>query len=101
MPEYVRVASASELAPGQVKEVTANGKTLALCNVEGTYYALDNACLHRGGPLGEGTLEGDKIECPWHAWRFDVKSGCAGPNPQMKLATYEVKVEGGDVLVAV
>lgn len=100
MPEFVRVASVSDVEPGKVKEVSANGKTIALCNVGGTFYALDNVCIHRGGPLGEGYVEGHKLECPWHGWQFDVKTGMTGVNSGMGVATYEVKVEGEDVMVA-
>jgi len=100
MPVFVKVAAVSEVEPGKVKEITANGKTIALCNVAGTLYALDNVCLHRGGPLGEGHLAGEKVECPWHGWQYDVKTGAASMNPDMKVPTYEVKVEGSDVLVA-
>lgn len=100
MPEFVRVALVSDVPPGQVKEITANGKTIALCNVGGMFYALDNVCIHRGGPLGQGYVEGHKLECPWHGWQFDVKTGITGTNPGMRVPTYEVKIEGEDVLVA-
>ncbi len=101
MPEFVRVASVTDLAPGQLKEVTVNGKTIALCNVEGTFYALDNVCVHRGGPLGEGYLDGHKVECPWHGWQFDCRTGMMGVDAGMKVPTYEVKIDGADVLVAI
>ena len=101
MPDFVRVAAASELPPGKMKPITVNGKTLALCNVGGTLYALDNVCAHRGGPLSEGYLEGDNLECPWHGWQFNVKTGCMPMNPGTQVQTYQVKVEGADVLVGV
>ncbi len=101
MPTFVKVAAVAEVESGKVKTVNANGKTLALCNVEGTFYALDNVCLHRSGPLGEGVLDGHKLECPWHSWQYDVKTGAVVMNPSMKVPTYEVKIEGVDVLVAV
>ena len=101
MAEFVKVAEVSEVAPGGVKQVTANGKTIALCNVGGQFYALDNECVHRGGPLAEGYLDGEKLECPWHAWQYDVHTGAVTMNPGAKVPTYEVKVEGSDVLVAV
>lgn len=101
MAEFVRVASVSDVEPGKVKQIKANGKTIALCNVQGTFYALDDVCIHRGGPLGEGYVEGHKLECPWHGWQFDVKTGITGANPGMCVPTYEVKIEGTDVLVAV
>lgn len=100
MPEFVSVASVSDVEPGKVKQITANGKTIALCNIEGAFYALDNVCAHRGGPLGEGYVEGHKVECPWHGWQFDVKTGFTGPNSGVGVATYEVKIDGADVLVA-
>lgn len=101
MPEFVKVANVSDLEPGNVKSVSVNGRDIALCNVGGTFYALDSACPHRGGPLGEGFLDGEKLECPWHSWQFDVKTGAMVMNPRQKVTTYEVNVEGEDVLVAV
>src|ERR1700692_2765763 len=101
MPTFVRVAFVSELEPGKVRQFTVNGTTIALCNVDGNFYALDNFCLHRGGPLGEGFLEGEKVECPWHGWQFNVKTGCKIMNPEMKVAIFEVRVEGADVLIGI
>ena len=100
MPAFVKVAAVADVEPGQLKEITVNDKTIALCNIEGTFYALDNVCVHQGGPLGQGYLEGDKVECPWHGWQYDVKTGAVVFNPSSKVAIYEVKVEGSDVLVA-
>jgi nitrite reductase (NADH) small subunit len=99
MAEFVKIAGASELPPGSgtVKEV--NGQAIALFNVAGTYYAIDNTCVHRGGPLGEGELEGDTVTCPWHAWQYSVKTGKSLNNPSACVKTYEVKVEGTDVKV--
>ena len=101
MAAFVKVAAVSDVQPGSVKEIAVNGKTIALCNVDGKFYALDNVCLHRGGPLGQGYLDGEKLECPWHRWQYDVKTGTVAMNPSAKVASYEVKVEGSDVLVAV
>ncbi len=100
MSAYVKVATVSDVEPGKVKEITVNEKVIALCNVHGTFYALDNVCLHRGGPLGQGYVEGEKLECPWHGWQFEVKTGATAFNPNAKVPTYEVKVEGTDVMVA-
>lgn len=100
MPEFVRVAAVSDFRPGTIKEIEIQGKPIALANVSGQFYAIDNICLHRGGPLGQGWVEGDRVECPWHGWQFDLKTGECAFNPSAKLPTYEVKVEGGDVLVA-
>ena len=100
MPEFVKVAAVTDLPPGKVKSITVGERMIALCNVEGTFYALDNVCIHRGGPLGEGYLDGDKLECPWHGWQFEVKTGCVAFNRKEKIPTYEVRIEGPDVLVA-
>ncbi len=65
----------------------------------GTFYAIDNACAHRGGPLGEGDLEGRIVLCPWHAWRWDVTTGANANNPAVKMACFPVVVENGAVFV--
>jgi len=100
MAEFVKVAAAADIAPGTAKCVEVNGKELALFNVDGAFYALDNTCPHRGGPLGEGELEGKVVTCPWHSWQFDVSNG-ESLIDDLKVGCYQAKVEGGDVLVAV
>lgn len=101
MPEFVKAAKVGDLQPGQTKVIEAGGKTLALCNVDGTYYALDNTCVHRGGPLGEGSLEGTTLTCPWHGWGYDVTSGTSTVNPAAKVSCFEIKLDGDDILVGV
>jgi nitrite reductase/ring-hydroxylating ferredoxin subunit len=98
-PTRVRVAGAGEINPGEGRVVEAGGRTVALFNVDGHYYAIDNACPHRGGPLGEGDLEGAVVACPWHAWRWDVRTGANTNNPAVKLACYPVSVENGSIFV--
>jgi len=95
----VRVASVGDLAEGEARVVEAGGRMVALFNVDGTLYAMDNACLHRGGPLGEGDLEGRVVVCPWHAWRWDVTTGASVNNPAVKMACFPVVLEGSDVFV--
>lgn len=101
MANFVKVAKVSELKPGDGKVVEVNGKTLALFNVDGKFHSIDNTCLHRGGPLGEGFLDGSTVTCPWHGWQYDLLSGVGKTNPNAKMTVYEVKVEGEDVLIAV
>lgn len=101
MAEFVRAIAASDLAPGQCIEATVGGTPVAIYNVGGTFYATSNTCLHRGGPLGQGLLEGRAVMCPWHAWSWDVTTGENVANGDLKIATYEVKVEGGEVFVRV
>jgi len=102
MAKTVKIAQTSELSPGTGKVVQAEGRSIALFNVEGTFYAIDNTCTHRGGPLGEGELKGDTVECPWHSAHFNVKTGAVtGPPAPTGVRSFPVKVEGNDVLVEV
>ncbi len=98
---FVEVAKVSDVKPGNSKVVNAGGKELALVNVDGSFHVTENACLHRGGPLGEGTLDDSVVTCPWHGWKFNVKTGVSPVNPAAKIQTYKVKVEGEKVLVEV
>ena len=98
---FLTVSYLSDLKPGQCKAVEAGGKTIALFNVDGTVYALDNTCLHQGGPLGEGILEGNVVTCPWHMWEYNVTTGEYLGDPSMKVATYPVRIEGNEIKVGV
>jgi len=98
--ESIKVASISELSVGSSKTVEVNGKAIALFNVGGKIYALDNTCLHQGGPLGEGLLEGEVVTCPWHMWEFNVRTGEKVGEPSLRVATYPVQVDGDDIKVA-
>ena len=100
MPTFVPCCAVGEIAPGTGKTVTAGGKELAVFNVEGTFHVIDNECPHRGGPLGEGELEGCLLTCPWHAWQFDVRTG-ESVTDDSKVVVYPCKVEGDQVLVEV
>lgn len=96
----VTVARVSDVAPGTVKYVEANGARIALCNVDGTFYAVDDVCTHDGGPLDQGYLEGTSIECPRHGARFDVTTGRVLALPAViPLKTYRVEVVGEEVMV--
>ena len=100
MSDYVKLTTASELpAEGEAKEFNVGDKIICVANVNGAISAMDNVCLHRGGPLGEGTIEDGKVVCPWHGWAWDPKTGEAAHNPNAKIAVYPVKVEDGDVLI--
>jgi nitrite reductase (NADH) small subunit len=99
MGDYIKLASVSELpSSNEAKEFPCGDKTICIANVNGEITAMDNICLHRGGPLGQGVIEDGKVICPWHGWAWDPKTGEAGPMGA-KLAVYPVKIEGGDVLV--
>jgi len=97
----IRVGSVGDLAPGEGRVVDAGPHTVAIFNVEGRYVALDNRCPHRGGPLGEGDLDGAIVTCPWHAWRWDVTTGANANNPAVRVACFPVTIEGDAVFVEI
>ena len=95
----LRVGTPADFTPGAGRIVDAGGRTFAIFNIEGRYFALDNACPHRGGPLGEGDLDGATVSCPWHGWRWDVTTGVNVNNPAVKVGCFAVTVEDGGVFV--
>jgi 3-phenylpropionate/trans-cinnamate dioxygenase ferredoxin component len=96
----VKIAVRSELpACGTVKEFMAAGRMLCVANVDDNIYAMDNACLHWGGPLGQGAIKEGKIVCPWHGWQFDPRTGEGPPRCSGRLAIHKVTIEGEDVFV--
>ena len=101
MGSFVKVAKTGDLAAGTGKTVDARGKALAIFNVEGQFYAIDNACKHRGGPLGEGELDGKIITCPLHAWTYDVTTGECFNDPSCRADCFPVKIEGDDILIEI
>jgi nitrite reductase/ring-hydroxylating ferredoxin subunit len=100
-PELVTVARVEDVPPGTVRCFKAGDESIALANIDGSLYATQNACLHLEGPLCEGRLEASVLTCPWHGWQYDVRTGKNEFDLAIQLRTYEVKVEDGDVKVAV
>lgn len=98
--EPVVVAKIRDVRPGESKVVLVAGRPVALFNVNGTFFATDNTCLHRAGSLGEGFLEGAIVTCPQHGWQYDVRTGNSFTNPAAKIRTYAVILDGDDVKVA-
>ncbi len=97
---FERAATLAEVPVGSIKEVQVGGQAIALANVAGTIFAISNTCLHRGGPLGEGQLEGKVVTCPWHGWQFDVTTGKAVQNPNASVGCYAIEVRGDEVFVS-
>ena len=95
-----RVAKTSDIPAGTGKVVEVGGKTVALFNCEGTFYVIDNACKHRGGPLGDGSLSDTTVTCPWHGWEYDVKTGECMMDRSITVQKFDVKVEGDDILIS-
>ncbi len=102
MAAYRKVAQLKDLAPGSGMAVEARGHQIALFNVDGTVYAIEGTCTHRAGPLGEGSLEGTTVTCPWHGATFDVRTGdhLTAPAPQ-GVSSYNVKIAGDDIHVEI
>lgn len=99
---YTRVATVEEVAPGTGKQVTVNGRKLGIFNVNGTFYAIEDTCTHRGASLAEGECDGTEVVCPWHGARFDLTTGShRSPPAPRDVAVYKVQVVGNEVQVDV
>ncbi len=102
MAEFVKVATTGDIAPGKVNVYEVAGRQIAVCNVDGTFYAIDDVCTHDGGSLDQGELTGDEIECPRHGACFDVKTGKALTLPAVApVRSYPVQVNGDEIMVEV
>ena len=100
MDGFVPVAKVADLAPGQMKWVAVDRERVLLANVEGTFYALSDACGHQRAPLSKGKLEGHVVECPLHFAQFDVRTGALLSGPvATDVPTHEVRIEGETVYV--
>ncbi|MGQ0812118.1 MAG: Rieske (2Fe-2S) protein [Nitrospiraceae bacterium] len=99
MADFVKVTGIADVSPGSGIVAEVNGQVIAVFNVNGTFYAIDNTCVHRGGPLGEGDVEGETVTCPWHGWQYNVRTGVSLNNPAACVKSYPVQVEGTDVKV--
>jgi 3-phenylpropionate/trans-cinnamate dioxygenase ferredoxin component len=101
LAQFIKAARRGDIPEGSGKVIEAGGRTLALFNSNGRFYAIDNTCKHQGGPLGEGEVYGTRVICPWHGWEYDFSTGCNVDDPSMKLACFGIKVEGDDILVEI
>jgi nitrite reductase/ring-hydroxylating ferredoxin subunit len=99
--KVVKIATTDEVPPGHGKALWAGGRLIALFNVNGTFYAIDNECPHSGGPLGEGSLKGNVVSCPWHLWQYDVTSGACLSNPFAHVRSYPLRISAGEVWLTI
>jgi nitrite reductase (NADH) small subunit len=99
-PKYVRVAELSEIAPGTSRAFVVGHYEVALFNVQGRLYALENACPHQGGPIAEGWVEDFTVTCPWHAWCFDLRTGMMTLGAFATIPRFGVRVEQGTIYVS-
>lgn len=100
--ELVTVGRAADVPEGRGATVELNdGRELALFHTGGEFYAVDNSCPHRGSPLAEGNLCGAAVECDWHGWRFDLRTGACLTHSSPPVETHEVVIEDGWIKIRV
>jgi nitrite reductase/ring-hydroxylating ferredoxin subunit len=102
MSEFIKVANISDVPVGQAVIVEVSGRSIALFNVNGQFYALDNVCAHRGGPLGEGFVDRNNmtVQCPWHGWIYSLATGASPIDSMARVEKFDVIVEGDEVRVS-
>jgi nitrite reductase/ring-hydroxylating ferredoxin subunit len=101
MVEYVEAGRLDQVPPGKGTTFTVAGKELALFNVDGTIYAIDDSCLHHGVSLGTSTIQGKIVTCRGHGWKYDVTTGSTLNAPGYGVTSYPVRIEEGKIMVAV
>jgi nitrite reductase/ring-hydroxylating ferredoxin subunit len=98
---FVRAARKEDIPAGKIYEFQVAGQAIAIANVSGKFHAINSVCVHEGGPLGEGELEGQVVTCPWHGWQYDVTTGKVTQSPGLGVDCYPVEIRGDDVFVDV
>ena len=96
---FQRAANQADVPPGQIREFKVNGIAVAVANLNGKLFAINSVCLHHGGPLGEGELQGSTVTCPWHGWEYDVTSGRLVQQPSDGVQCYTVELRGDEIFV--
>lgn len=99
MSAFQRVAFIEEVPFGSMRAFVVEGRKIAVFHTTEGFFAADNSCPHRGGPLAEGDLRGLEVTCPWHLWSFDVRSGATPVSPELCLVRHEVHVDGERILI--
>ena len=99
MSDLVEIARAEDIPVGEGRVIPVRNLEIALFNVDGAFYAVENTCCHRGGPLGDGELQGNTVTCPWHMWQFDLTTGACANSPGDRVRTYDIVVDGDAVKV--
>ncbi len=99
MSTKTRVCTVAELPIGQSKRAEINEREIALFHTDDGFFALDNTCPHKGGPLAEGTLHEGKVTCPWHQWHFELKTGVCTNIPGQKVNTYKITIENDELFI--
>lgn len=98
---YVPIARLGEVDDNRIKDVRIGSQRLVLCRQRDEYFVLDGVCSHAGGPLCRGEIDGAVLVCPWHGWEFDLRSGVCEIEPTLRQQTYQVRIDGEEIQVAV
>ena len=99
MSRFIAVASVTDIPAGQARAFMVDAREVAVFNVGGRFYAIENRCPHQGGPLADGWIDGDTVTCPWHAWCYDVRDGKMTLGGFTSVDAFEVRVEGSTISV--
>jgi nitrite reductase (NADH) small subunit len=98
-PQELKVAEADEITDGGTKIISAAGRTVAIFRIKNEYFAIANACLHRGGPLGEGEVRDYEVTCPWHGWKYNLLDGSFSMIPTLKVKTFKLRATVDGVFI--
>ena len=102
MGQFIKVAKISEISPGNEKQIDAVGKAIALFNLKGQFYAIDNSCTHVGGLLASGEIIDDDVICPLHGARFNIPTGkILGPPARENISTYKIRTDDDNIEIEV
>jgi nitrite reductase (NADH) small subunit len=96
---FVSVGRIDDFASGQGKMVNVHGRHVALFRLGNEFFAIDNLCLHRGGPLCEGQIDRDVVTCPWHGWSYEIRTGTMVQDPRVGVSRHDVRIDGDQVSV--
>lgn len=99
MPNLIAIAKTTEIPEKEGRAFPVGDRMIAVFQVEGKFYAMDDFCPHQGASLSAGWIHDGCVACPWHAWRFQLTDGTWMDNPKIKTETYPVTVQGDDILV--
>ena len=94
MRDFVAVGQIGDFISGKGKMVTVNGRHVALFRLGNEFFALDNMCLHRGGPLCDGVIADGVVTCPWHFWSYEIRTGTMVQDPRVGVSKHEIRIEG-------
>ena len=101
MSEFISVADVASLPPGHRRTVHVRGREFAVFNVAGEFFAIDNTCPHKGGPLGAGLVKDTRVFCPMHGWEFEIKTGACVTRADRPVKSYPTQVRDGQVQICI